>query len=114
MMRLTSWRESAAAAIATARNVLPVPAGPTPKVIVLRADRVDVALLVDGLRRDAQAAVAPHDVLEHARGRFVGVERAGDGGDRAGADLMAARDQVGELAHDALAGVRLALLAVEA
>ena len=34
MMRLTSWRESAAAAIATARNVLPVPAGPIPKVIV--------------------------------------------------------------------------------
>jgi len=35
MMRLTSWRESAAAASATARNVLPVPAGPMPKVTVL-------------------------------------------------------------------------------
>ncbi len=36
MIRLTSWRLSAAAAIATARNVLPVPAGPMPNVIVLR------------------------------------------------------------------------------
>ena len=35
MMRLTSRRESAAAAIATASQVLPVPAGPTPKVTVL-------------------------------------------------------------------------------
>ena len=34
MMRLTSCRASAAAAMATARNVLPVPAGPTPKVTV--------------------------------------------------------------------------------
>jgi hypothetical protein len=34
MMRLTSLRESAAAAIATARNVLPVPAGPIPNVTV--------------------------------------------------------------------------------
>ncbi len=36
MMRLTSPRLSAAAASATARNVLPVPAGPIPKVTVLR------------------------------------------------------------------------------
>ena len=35
MMRLTSRRASAAAAIATARNVLPVPAGPMPNVTVL-------------------------------------------------------------------------------
>ncbi len=90
-----------------------MPAGPTPKVIVLVAHRVHVALLVDGLGRHAQAAVAPDDVLEHARRRFVRVERAGDGGDRARADLVPARDQVGELAHDALAGERLALLAVE-
>ena len=41
------------------------------------------------------------------------VERAGDGGDRAGADLVSAGDQVGELAHDALAELHLALLAVE-
>ena len=36
MMRLTSRRASAAVAIAIARNVLPVPAGPMPKVIVER------------------------------------------------------------------------------
>ena len=43
----------------------------------------------------------------------MGVERAGDGGDRAGADLVPARDQVGELAHDPLAELHLALLPVE-
>ncbi len=57
--------------------------------------------------------MTPYDVLEHARGRLVRVERAGDGRDRPGGDLMAARDQLGELAHDPLAGSRLALLAVE-
>ena len=36
MIRLTSRRESAAVAIAMARNVLPVPAGPMPKVMVER------------------------------------------------------------------------------
>ncbi len=36
MIRLTSRRDSAAVAIAIARNVLPVPAGPTPNVIVER------------------------------------------------------------------------------
>ena len=36
MIRLTSRRDSAAVAIAIARNVLPVPAGPTPKVTVER------------------------------------------------------------------------------
>ena len=41
------------------------------------------------------------------------VERSGDGGDRAGTDLVAAGDQVGELAHDPLAELHLDLLAVE-
>src|SRR6476646_6167505 len=36
MIRCTSFSASAAAAIATARKVLPVPAGPMPKVIVCR------------------------------------------------------------------------------
>ena len=40
------------------------------------ADRVDVALLVDGLRRDLRRAVAPDDVLEDPRRRLVLVERA--------------------------------------
>ena len=35
-MRFTSRRDSAATAMATARNDLPVPAGPTPTVIVER------------------------------------------------------------------------------
>jgi hypothetical protein len=35
-IRLTSRRDRAATAIATARNDLPVPAGPTPTVIVER------------------------------------------------------------------------------
>src|SRR6202000_2776212 len=41
MIRLTSRRLSAAAASATARNVLPVPAGPIPNVIVL--SRIEAA-----------------------------------------------------------------------
>ena len=57
-------RTAPAAAIATARKVLPVPAGPMPKVIVLRADRVDVALLVDASWARPWCAVAPDDVLE--------------------------------------------------
>ena len=36
MMRLISRASSAATAIATARKVLPVPAGPIPKVTVWR------------------------------------------------------------------------------
>ena len=36
MIRLTSRRDSAAVAIAIARNVLPVPAGPMPNVTVER------------------------------------------------------------------------------
>ena len=90
-----------------------MPAGPTPKVIVFAADRVHVALLVDRLGGHPQAAVAPDDVLEHPRGRLVRVERTRHRRDRPRADLMTARDQLGELAHDALAGVRLRLLAVE-
>ena len=39
------------------------------------ADRVDVALLVDGLRRDLRRAVAPDDVLEDLGRRVVLVER---------------------------------------
>ena len=51
MIRLTSRRLSAAAASATARNVLPVPGRADPERDRVVADRVDVALLVDGLRR---------------------------------------------------------------
>src|SRR6202043_4041059 len=87
--------------------------GANPKGDGVRADRVDVALLVDGLRRDAQPAVVPNDVLEHARGGLVRVERAGHRGDRAGADLVPTCDQLRELAHYALTRVCLARLAVE-
>ena len=42
------------------------------------ADRVDVALLVDGLGGDLRRAVAPDDVLEDPCRRLVLVERSGD------------------------------------
>src|SRR6476659_6048962 len=54
-----------------------------------RADRVDVALLVDGLGPDLGRAVAPDDVLEDLRGRLVLVQRVGHRGDRALGDLVA-------------------------
>ena len=99
MIRLTSRRCSAAAASATARNVLPVPAGPIPKVIVLRADRVDVALLVDRLRRDLGGAVAPDDVLEDRRRATRAASSARDDRlDRPGRDLVTLRDQLRQLA----------------
>ena len=113
MIRLTSRRLSAAAASATARNVLPVPAGPMPNVIDVLADRVDVALLVDGLRRDLLGAVLPDDVLEDLGRRAVLVQRAGDGGDRAGRDVVALLDERGELLDDDRGGVDRLLLAVE-
>ena len=79
---------------------MPVPAGPMPKVTVQLADRVDVALLRDGLRRDLLAAVPPDDVLEDVAdvGRLV--ERAEHGVDRVGADLVAALDELDELVDD--------------
>jgi hypothetical protein len=67
-------------------------------------DRVDVALLVDGLRRDLLGAVAPDDVLEDLRGRSVLVERGGHRGDRAGGDLVALLDQPDELLDDGRGG----------
>ena len=90
-----------------------MPAGPTPKVIVLLADRVDVALLVDRLRRHAQPAVAPDHILEHPRRRFMGIQRTRHRGDRARPHLMTGGDQLGELTHDTLADLRLRLLAIE-
>jgi hypothetical protein len=64
------------------------------------ADRVHVALLVDGLRRDAQAAMAPDDVLEDPARALVTVERAGDRLDRSGRDLVALAHEIGHLPHD--------------
>ena len=96
MIRLTSLRLSAAAASATARNVLPVPAGPIAEGDRVRADRVDVALLADGPRHDARRAVAPDHVVEHLRGRALagqqpdhaGERRLVDGGLRERAELV--------------------------
>ena len=77
-----------------------MPAGPIANVIVCVADRVDVALLVDRLRRDLLAAVAPDDVLEDVADVLGLVERAEHGVDGARADLVAALDQLDELVDD--------------
>ena len=79
----------------------------------LVADRVHVALLVDRLRRDRLAPVPPDDVLEDRARALVVVERVGDRLDRAGCDLVALADEVGELAHDRLGDLDLRLAAVE-
>ena len=66
----------------------------------VRADRIDIALLVDGLRRDLRAAVSPDDVLEDVADVLGLVERAEHRVDRARADLVAALDQFDELVDD--------------
>src|SRR5690349_24354154 len=58
------------------------------------ADRVDVVLLRDGLRRDLLAAVRPDDVLEDLADVLGLVEGVEDGVDGAGADLLTALDEV--------------------
>ena len=68
------------------------------------ADLVDVALLRDRLRRDLLAAVAPDDVVEDVADVLRLVERAEDGVDRRGPDLVAALDQLDQLVDD---GARL-------
>src|SRR5262249_43547714 len=63
-------------------------------------DRVDVLLLLDGLRRDALAAVRPDDVVEDLADVLGLVDRVEDGVDRAGADLLPALDELDELLDD--------------
>ena len=77
-----------------------MPAGPIAERDRVLADRVDVALLVDRLRRDLRAAVAPDDVLEDVADVLGLVERAEHRVDRARADLVAALDQLDELVDD--------------
>ena len=64
------------------------------------ADRVDVVLLRDGLRRDPLAAMRPDDVLEDVADVLGLVDRVEDRVDRAGADLLAALDELDELLDD--------------
>ena len=112
-MRLTSRASSAATAAATARKVLPVPAGPILKVIVWRLDRVQVALLVDGLGRDPDVPVRPDHVLDDRRRGLAGVQRAGHGIDRRGGQHVAALDEPHELVDDVRRGADVALVAVQ-
>ena len=92
---------------------MPVPAGPIAERDRVRADRVDVALLVDRLRRDLLAAVAPDDVLEDLADVLGLVERAEHGVDRARADLVAALDQLDELVDDRAGLGRRSVVALE-
>ena len=71
--RLTSPRESAAAAIATARKVLPVPAGPIPKVTVCRRMESTYCFWLTVLGATG-VAVLPDDVLEDLGRALVLVE----------------------------------------
>ena len=64
------------------------------------ADRVDVALLRDRLRRDLLAPVAPDDVVEDLADVLGLVERRYDRADRVRPDLVAALDELDELVHD--------------
>ena len=76
---------------------MPVPGRADPERDRVVADRVDVALLVDGLGRDAVGAVRPDHVAEDRRRALVLVERGRDRPDRPRRDLVALRDQLGQL-----------------
>src|SRR4029079_4333751 len=75
------------------------------------ADRVDVALLRHGLRRDLLAAVRPDDVGEDPAHVFGLVDCADDRIDGAGAHLLAALDELDELLDDRLPPGRLEVVA---
>ena len=87
--------------------------GPDPEGDRVPADRVDVLLLVDRLRRDPRVAVLPDDVLEDLGRALVLVEGAGDRLDRAGGDLVPLLDQVDQLADDRLGGPDLGGVSVK-
>ena len=113
MMRETSRSSSAATASAMARYVLPVPAGPMPKVTVERADGVDVALLVDRLRRDPLAAPAPDDVVQDVDRAPVLRHHAADGVDGLRRERHALLDELAELAQHGARPLDVGLLAVQ-
>ena len=73
---------------------------PDPEGDGAAADRVDVALLRHGLRRDPLAAVRPDDVGEDLPDVLGLVDRGEDRVDRAGADLLPALDELDELLDD--------------
>ena len=64
------------------------------------ADRIDVALLVERLRRDLLAAVAPHDVVQDVDRAALRVEHADDRVDRLLADRQALLDEARELLEE--------------
>src|SRR6266513_2418602 len=83
MMRPTCFSARAATASAIARYVLPVPAGPMPKVTVQRLSASTYRFCVT--------------VFEDVADFFRLVERSHDGVDRARPDLVAALHEVDEL-----------------
>src|SRR5205085_9954894 len=64
------------------------------------ADRVDVPLLVDGLRCDPLAAVAPDDVFEDVAEILGLIDGREHRVDRVRADVVAALDELDELVDD--------------
>ena len=84
-----------------------------PNVTVEAADRVDVALLVHGLRRDVLAAVAPDDVVEDLAHVLGLVERGEHRADGVRPDLVAALDELDELVDDCARGDDLLVVAAE-
>ena len=93
--------------MATASQLLPVPAGPMPKVMTLLADGVDVALLARGLGAHRAALGAAQDLGgEHLGRALVGLDHVDACGARAAASsalaLLEQHDQLLEQAADLL------------
>ena len=95
---------SAWTALAMARYVLPVPAGPMPKTIVCCVDRVDVALLAQRLGPDGAPAPG-QDVERQHLGRALGgalLEHADGAADGVRGQRLALLDQLEQLGEDPL------------
>ena len=87
--------------MATASQLLPVPAGPMPKVTMFSAIAFDVALLADGLRLDGAAAGESRDLRCQDLGRaLVGADHVDDPVEHRAVDGLAALGHHDHLLED--------------
>src|SRR5581483_5185665 len=92
---------------------LPGPGRTDPERDRLPADRIDVRLLRHRLRSDLLAAMPPDDGVEHVAHLLPRLERAEDGVDGVGSDLVTSLDQLDELVDHGAGVGDVVLVALE-